>query len=346
MKDFSYVNAADTETALAALRTHGTQLLAGGTELLNWLKEGIEAPEQLVDITGLPLAGIAPGPHGQLRIGALARMSDVAAHPTVVREHPALAESLLLSASAQLRNMATIGGNLQQRTRCPYFRAETALPCNKRDPGSGCAALESGDTAEQAVFGWTPDCVATHPSDLAVALAALDATVLLRGPGGDRRVPADTFHLTPEQAPPERHTVLAVDELITGIELPGGGSGRLSHYLKLRRRSSYEFALVSAAAVVELTGGPRGAEIVSARIALGGVAHRPWRLTAAEEALRGLAADDLPALRAAVAASFTDARPLPDNAYKIELAQRAAVRALRNAVRRRPARPEAEGSPR
>ncbi|MEV0276584.1 xanthine dehydrogenase family protein subunit M [Streptomyces sp. NPDC050610] len=331
MKEFTYVKAPDMDSALTALRTPGTQLVAGGTELLNWLKEGIEAPDHLVDITGLPLTGIGVGPSGQLRIGALARMSDLAAHPEAARERPVLAESLLLAASPQLRNMATIGGNLQQRTRCPYFRADTALPCNKRASGSGCAALQADDTAQLAIFGWTRECAATHPSDLAVALAALDATVLVSGADGERRVPAVAFHLTPEEAEPQHHTALGPDELITAVEVPGRPSARLSHYLKVRERASYEFAVVSAAVTLELTADDT---IGSARIALGGVAHRPWRLTAAEEALRGTALADNDALRAAVAISFADARPLPGNGYKVQLAQRAAVRALRDAARR------------
>ncbi|MEU7045655.1 xanthine dehydrogenase family protein subunit M [Streptomyces varsoviensis] len=330
MKEFTYVKAPDMDAALAALRRPGTQLVAGGTELLNWLKDGIEAPDHLVDITGLPLTAVGVGPHGRLRIGALARMSDLAAHPEVARERPVLAQSLLLAASPQLRNMATIGGNLQQRTRCPYFRADTPLPCNKRTPGAGCAALQADDTAQHAIFGWTQECAATHPSDLAVALAALDATILISGPGGERRVPADAFHLTPEEAEPRRHTVLAPDELITGVEVPARPSARLSHYLKVRQRASYEFAVVSAAVALEITAGDT---IGSVRIALGGVAHRPWRLTAAEEALRGTELADTDALRAAVAISFADARPLPGNGYKVELAQRAAVRALRAAAR-------------
>ncbi|MEV0260230.1 xanthine dehydrogenase family protein subunit M [Streptomyces sp. NPDC050617] len=342
MKEFTYAKAHDMDSALTALRTPGTQLLAGGTELLNWLKEGIETPDHLVDITALPLTAIDTGPSGELRIGALARMSDLAARPEAVRDRPVLAESLLLAASPQLRNMATIGGNLQQRTRCPYFRADIPLPCNKRTPGSGCAALQAGgDTTQHALFGWTQECAATHPSDLAVALAVLDAAVLVSGAGGERRIPATAFHLTPAEAEPQRHTALEPDEMITAVEVPGRPSARLSRFLKLRERAAYEFAVVSAAVTLELTAGDT---IGSARIALGGVAHRPWRLTAAEEALRGTALADTDALRAAVAISFADARPLPGNGYKVELAQRAAVRALRDAARR--IEPGANGGPR
>ena len=326
MRTFGYLRAADLDAAFAALRVPGTAAIAGGTELLNWLKEDIISPDRLLDITGLPLAGIEPRPDG-LRIGALARMSDVAAHPVVAAAYPVLAESLLLAASPQLRNMATIGGNLMQRTRCPYFRADYPLPCNQRVPGSGCAARD-GDSSGQAIFGATADCVATHPSDLAVALAALDATVDLRSAAGVRTVPLAGFHLLPTQDARHRHTVLEPGELIVSVTVPALPAAR-SRYLKVRERVSYEFAVVSAAAVVELD----GRSITSARLALGGVAHRPWRLPAAEAALAGagVSLDDLDALRAAVAVSFADARPLPGNVYKIQLAQRAAVRALRTA---------------
>jgi xanthine dehydrogenase YagS FAD-binding subunit len=321
MKTFTYDRTADVSEAIDALSEPGTQLIAGGTEMVNWLKEGIETPERLVDITGLPLASISAS--DVLRIGALARMSDVEAHPFVQQDYPVLRESLLRAASAQLRNMATIGGNLQQRTRCAYFRSDTPLPCNKREPGSGCSAV-SGDTSGQAIFGWSDSCVATHPSDLAVALAALDAVVIVRGPSGERRIPAVSFHRLPGNTP-EIHTELASDELIIAVEIPSAAPR--SHYLKVRERVSYEFAVVSAAAVLTLDGDT----ISSARIALGGVAHRPWRLTAAESALTGVSISDRNALADAVALSFADARPLADNGYKVTLAQRAAVRALEEA---------------
>ncbi|UNO38477.1 xanthine dehydrogenase family protein subunit M [Streptomyces sp. MST-110588] len=322
MKTFTYERATTLQQALTARTEPGTQLLAGGTELLNWLKEGIERPERVVDINGLPLDGIDVDDDG-LRLGALARMSDVHAHPEVARRYPAITESLLRSASAQLRNMASIGGNLLQRTRCPYFRADTALPCNKREPGSGCAALAGGDTGAHALFGWSPACAATHPSDLAVALAALDAVVVTEsGRRGRRRIPVTEFHRLPQDRP-ELHTRLRPDELVTGVEVPPDHG--TSWYLKVRERASYEFALVSVAVSVEVEG-----EVINrARLALGSVAPRPWRLWAAEDALVGVALSDVDGLRSAVAASFEDALPLPDNAYKIELAQRAAVRALR-----------------
>jgi xanthine dehydrogenase YagS FAD-binding subunit len=238
-------------------------------------------------------------------------------------DYPVLAESLLRAASPQLRNMATIGGNLQQRTRCPYFRSDTAVPCNKREPGSGCSAL-TDDTSGQAIFGWSEHCVATHPSDLAVALAALGASIEVRGPRGDRSIPATEFHRLPGDEP-EKHTELAPDELIVAIDVPGPAVR--SHYLKVRERVSYEFAVVSAAAVVSLN----GTEITAATIALGGVAHRPWRLTAAEDALRGVSINDKESIGEAVAESFGDARPLAGNEFKVVLAQRAAVRALMTA---------------
>jgi xanthine dehydrogenase YagS FAD-binding subunit len=322
MRPFTLTRADHLDEALDELRIPGTMAIAGGTELLNWLKEGIVGPDRLLDISRLPLGGISVGPD-ELVVGALARMSEVATHPAVATGYPVLAESLLLAASAQLRNMATIGGNLMQRTRCPYFRADALLPCNQRVAGSGCAARD-GDTSGHAILGATPDCVATHPSDLAVALAALDATVALRSATGQRTVPLTGFHLLPTEDPRNRHTVLEPGELIVSVTVPGPPVER-SHYLKVRERVSYEFAVVSAAAAVRAS----GSVLDGARIALGGVAHRPWRLTAAEAALTGVDLEDLDGLRAAVARSFTDARALPGNAYKIELAQRAAVRALR-----------------
>jgi len=321
MRSFAYAAAPDLDAALGALRQPGTQVIAGGTELVNWLKEGIATPDRLVDIAGLPLNTIEVTDDG-LRLGALARMSDVGAHPRVSADYPVLAESLLLAASAQLRNMATIGGNLLQRTRCPYFRAETLLPCNQRAPGSGCAALE-GDSRSHALFGWTPECVATHPSDLAVALTALDADVVLRRSGGTRTLPVRELYRQPD-AHGSRPTAVDPDELITEIQVPASPRANRSHYLKVRERTSYEFAVVSAAAVVELDG-PR---ITTARLAVGGVAHRPWRLAEAEDALVGAPISDPRSLREAVARSFTAARPLAGNGYKVELAQRAAVRAL------------------
>jgi xanthine dehydrogenase YagS FAD-binding subunit len=300
--------------------------IAGGTDLIGLMKDRAARPERLLDINGLPgLARIDALPDGGLRIGALARMSDVAAHAEVGRRFPVIAQALLFAASGQLRNMASMGGNIMQRTRCAYFRDEDDLPCNKRRPGFGCSALY-GLNRTHAIFGWSEACVATNPSDVAVAFAALDATVAVRGPAGERAIPFTDFHRLPGDTP-ERDSVLGRGELIVSIEVPARAEGRASHYLKIRDRQSYEFALVSAAAAVAVDGG----RIRSARLALGGVAHKPWRLTAAEAALRNASLGDIDALNSALAASFTEARPLAHNAFKVELAQGVALRALQTA---------------
>jgi xanthine dehydrogenase YagS FAD-binding subunit len=252
-------------------------------------------------------------------------MSDVAANLDVRSRFPVIAESLLFAASGQLRNMATIGGNIMQRTRCAYFRDEDDLPCNKRRPGSGCSA-RYGFNRNLAIFGWSDECVATSPSDLAVALAALDAIVLVRGLRGQRSIPFTEFHRLPGDTP-ERDNVLDRGDLIVAVEVPPRIEGRASHYFKLRDRQSYEFALVSAAAAVAV----RHGRIESARLAMGGVAHKPWRLKAAESALRGVSLENTGALKTAIATSFTDARPLAQNAFKVELAQRVALRAIETA---------------
>jgi xanthine dehydrogenase YagS FAD-binding subunit len=314
----------------AAIAAHAQNaqvaFIAGGTDLIGLMKDRVTLPDRLLDINRLPdMARIEARSDGGLRIGALARMSDVAANPDVRSRFPVIAESLLFAASGQLRNMATIGGNIMQRTRCAYFRDEDGLPCNKRRPGSGCSA-RYGLNRNHAIFGWSDDCVATHPSDLAVALAALDADVLVRGPGGERSIPFTEFHRLPGNAP-ERDNVLDRGDLILAIEIPERNEGRASHYFKLRDRQSYEFALVSAAVAVAAD----RRRISLARIAMGGVAHKPRRLTAAEAALRGVSLDDIGGLKAAIAASFDEARPLAHNAFKIELAQRVALRALETA---------------
>jgi xanthine dehydrogenase YagS FAD-binding subunit len=327
MHPFALSRPTDISAAIAAhARDVHVAFIAGGTDLIGLMKDGVTLPERLLDINRLPdLAQIEALPDGGLRIGALARMSEVAADPHVRSRFPVIVESLLFAASGQLRNMATIGGNIMQRTRCPYFRYEYSLPCKNRLPCSGCSAC-FGLNRNHSIFGWSDDCVATHPSDLAVALAALDANVLVRGPGGKRSIPFTEFHLLPGHTP-ERDNVLERGDLIVAIEVPQRIEGRASHYLKLRDRQSYEFALVSAAAAI--TADRR--RIGSARIALGGVAHKPWRLTAAESALRGVSLDDTDALMTAIAASFTEARPLAHNAFKIELAQRVVLRALETA---------------
>lgn len=320
MQQSSYARAADLSSALTALRDPETRALAGGTELINWMRDGIDSPRRVVDITGLLLDFVRVSEHG-LRIGSLARMSDVGAHPEVRRDYPVLAQSLELAASPQIRNLATIGGNLMQRTRCPYFRSETPVPCNKRTPGSGCAARH-GENRTHAIFGWSESCVATHPSDLAVALAALDAVVHVVGAAGERAVPARDFHRLPGDEP-QLETVLDRGELISGVEVPAAPSTARSHYLKVRERASYEFAMVSAAVTLELDGRAIG----GVRIALGGVAHKPWRLTDAEHALAGVAFEH-DAMTAVVDKAFSGARLLEHNAFKIELAKRAVVRAL------------------
>lgn len=318
---------ARTDDPVKAIAVHAQDpqlaFIAGGTDLLGLIKDRAALPERLLDINHLPdLARIEALHDGGLRIGALVRMSDLAAHPDVRARFPVIAEALLFAASGQLRNMASIGGNIMQRTRCAYFRDEDGLGCNKRRPGSGCAAL-NGINRNHAIFGWSNACVATNASDVAVAFAALDAQVVVRSPNGERSIAFAEFHRLPGDAP-ERDNVLGRGDLIVAIEVPASPEGRASHYLKVRDRQSYEFALVSAAAAVAMD----GPHIGSARLALGGVAHKPWRLTDAEGALMGASLDDVDALRSAISLSFVDARPLAHNAFKIELAQRVALRAL------------------
>ena len=324
MHSFTISRASDAVIAVA-LHAQDPQLafIAGGTDLIGLMKDRAELPERLLDINGLPnMARIEALPDGGLRIGALARMSDVAADVEVRRRFPVIAESLLFAASGQLRNMASMGGNIMQRTRCAYFRDEDGFACNKRRLGSGCSALH-GLNRNHAIFGWSDDCVATNPSDVAVAFAALDANVVVQGPRGKRSIAFTEFHCLPGNTP-ERDNVLDRGDLILAIEVPPRIEGRASYYLKIRDRQSYEFALVSVAVAVATESG----RIDSARLAMGGVAHKPWRLTAAEGALRGASLHDNGALKAAIATSFTDAHPLAHNAFKIELAQRVVLRAL------------------
>jgi xanthine dehydrogenase YagS FAD-binding subunit len=329
MLPFSYARAAKVEQAIWIGAEPDTAFLAGGTELLNWLRLGIAAPARVLDISRLDgLDRIEALPDGGIRIGALVRLNDAAQHVTVARDYPVLSQAILSAASAQLRNLATIGGNPLQRTRCAYFRADEKLACNKRTPGSGCAALH-GHNDKHAIFGWTEHCVATQPSDPAVALAALDAVYVTEHRDGGHRIPATEFHTLPESHP-ERDNVLRPGELITAIEIPA--PARRSAYLKVRERESYEYATVSAAVALDLDGGKIG----RARIALGSVAHRPWRLRAAEHRLSGLAPDDPKAIRSAIESSFAEARPLSHNACKIPLARNAAIRALETAARMSP----------
>ncbi|MEV0615640.1 xanthine dehydrogenase family protein subunit M [Nonomuraea sp. NPDC050404] len=319
MDPFTYTKPADTRAALAA-GARGGRYIAGGTTLVDLMRETVERPGTLVDISGLPLREVR-ATSDALRIGALALMSDVASHPRVRGAYPVIAQALELSASAQLRNMATIGGNILQRTRCTYFRDVNAA-CNKRQRGSGCSALEGYNRAH-AILGTSNSCVATHPSDLAVALAALDAVVHLRGPDGERDLALTRFLLQPGDTPDREHD-LRPGELITAVEIPSHPTPLRSGYLKVRDRQSYEFALTSAAVVLHITGGV----IRDARVAAGGVGTVPWRLSAVERRLTGQRPSDrLWAQAAEVAAD--GARPLRHNAFKAELLQRTVERQLR-----------------
>lgn len=322
MNTFTYARVTDVTSAIAAANMSGTSLLAGGTELVNWMKEGIATPTRVVDINGIADLDYIELTATELRLGALARMSAVAAHPDVRREFPALSIALEKSASQQIRNMASMGGNLLQRTRCPYFRADVELPCNKRVPGSGCAGRE-GEDRSLAILGGSEHCIATHPSDAAVALAMFDAVVRVRGPNGSRDIPIRDLYVLPGTTP-HVETVLAAGEVIVQIALPRSAITSSSHYLKVRERASYEFALVSAAASVETD----GRTIRSAKIALGGVAPKPWRLTSGEARLVGIALDDEAAIHRALAADFEAAKPGKHNGFKIELAKRTAIRTL------------------
>ena len=319
MRPFSYVRAESVARAVAAASPTGAQFVAGGTTLVDLMRLEVMRPPVLVDITGLPLAGITEQGDG-VRIGAMARNSDVADHPLVQRRFPALAQALRSGASPQVRNMATVGGNLLQRTRCPYFR-DLATPCNKREPGAGCSAI-GGYTRSHAVLGTSDDCIATHPSDMAVALVALDAVVHVRSVTGARTIAAADFHTAPGSRP-DIETVLRPGELITHVELPGSPMAARSRYVKVRDRASFAFALASAAVAVELD----GRAIAGARVALGGVATRPWRSREAERALVGQPAG-IEAFRRAADAAMAGAQPQRDNRFKVELARRTLVRAL------------------
>ncbi len=324
MRPFAYERADDLAGALDASRDVDVRFLAGGTNLLDLMKMGVEQPSRLVDITRLPLARIEERRDG-LRVGALARNSDVADHPLVRRRYPVLSQALAAGASPQLRNMATVGGNLMQRTRCPYFYDPSFAECNKRVPGSGCAA-RPGVHRMHAVLGASEACIATHPSDMAVALAALDAVVQVTGPDGDRAIPIDEFHRLPGDTP-HLDTNLRHGELITAVDLPASPARR-STYLKIRDRASYAFALVSVAAVLDLD---EERVIRQARLALGGVAPKPWRAPEAEAQLTGQPAGAT-LWREAAEIALQDARPLRDNAFKVELARRGIVRALETAA--------------
>jgi xanthine dehydrogenase YagS FAD-binding subunit len=320
MRPFRYERAADEGGAVAAVAEPGAKFLGGGTNLVDLMRLGVETPSVLVDVTRLPLDRIEPLEDGGLRIGAGVRNSDLAADPRIRDRYPALAEAVLAGASGQLRNLATTGGNLMQRTRCPYFQ-DVTTPCNKREPGTGCPARE-GEHTNLAILGHSEHCVATNPSDMAVPLAALDAVVRVVGPEGAREIPLAEFHRLPGDAP-ERDTTLRKGELIVAVDLPPLPLAARSRYRKVRERASFAFALVSVAAALEVADG----RVADVRIAFGGLAHRPWRASAAEDALRGAAAGP-EAFAAAADAELAAARALRDNGYKVDLARTALVQTL------------------
>lgn len=320
MNSFTFTRATSIQQAIAS----GGRFVAGGTTLLDLMKLDVERPEHIVNINRLPLNQVEKLANGSLKIGALVRNSDLANHQEVQSRYAVLSKALLAGASAQLRNMATVGGNLLQRTRCVYFR-DSASPCNKRAPGSGCPAI-GGFNRTSAIFGASEDCIAVNPSDMNVALTALEAVVHIQGAKGRRSVPIDRFFLEPGQTP-ARETVLNAGDLITHVTLPAPPSNNKSVYLKLRDRASYEFALVSAAIIATVQGG----NIHRARIALGGVGTRPWRSLEAEKALEGQTVSEANFQRAAQAA-LEGARPQSQNGFKVELAKRCIVHALKLAT--------------
>jgi xanthine dehydrogenase YagS FAD-binding subunit len=323
VREFAYERARDADAAIAAVAADPeAAFLGGGTNLVDHLKLGVTRPRRLVDISRLPLDGIETLPDGRVRIGAMVRNSELAADPVIRRRYPALSRALLAGASPQLRNLATTGGNLLQRTRCVYFQ-DVTTPCNKRESGSGCSAL-SGHSRSHAVLGASENCVAVHPSDMAVALMALDAIVHTRSPDGTREIPIDDFYRLPGDEP-DRDTTLRHGELITAVSLPDLPVASWSTYRKIRERASYAFALVSVAVAVSTDGG----HVDDVRIAFGGVAHKPWRAHTAEEALRGSEPTD-DHVRSAAQAEFADARGLGDNDFKIPMAAHALVAAMRD----------------
>jgi xanthine dehydrogenase YagS FAD-binding subunit len=329
MINFQYARATDVADAVRQLAADPTaKFIAGGTNLIDLMKYEVEHPARLIDISRLPLKSVETTADGGLRIGALVPNSDLAYHPQVEQRYPLLSSAILAGASQQLRNMASTGGNLLQRTRCSYFY-DTATPCNKRQPGSGCSAI-AGINRMHAILGTSDACIATHPSDMCVALAALDATVHVSGAVGERTIAFADFHRLPGDTP-QRDTNLQPGEIITAVELPAAGFAANYSYLKIRDRLSYAFALVSVAAALELD----GTSIKDARLALGGVAHKPWRDPAAESALRGKTASQA---TFALAANLLlrDAKGFAHNAFKIDLARRAIVRALTQAAQGTP----------
>lgn len=321
MHPFTLIEAQNNQAVIHALTSNlKAKMIAGGTNLLDLMKMYVEKPEQLVDINGLDLKKIESLPDGGVRIGALVTNTDLAYHPAIVQQYPVLSEAVLAGASAQLRNMATTGGNILQRTRCPYFFNDT-FPCNKRNPGSGCSAIP-GYNRMHAILGTSGKCIAAHPSDMAVALVALDAVVHIQGAKGERSVPIRDFHRLPGETP-HIETVLQHDELITAVELPAIPFAAKSHYLKVRDRASYEFALTSAAVALDVNNGV----IRSARVALGGVGTKPWRSAEAEKVLTG-AKNSVETYKTAANVALQGAKEYKYNAFKIELAKRTIVRAL------------------
>ena len=321
MNPFTLIEARDNKAVVNALTSNNkSKLIAGGTNILDLMKMYVEKPEQLIDINALDLRKIETLPNGGIRVGALVTNTDFAYHPAVVKQYPVLSEALLSGASAQLRNMATTGGNLMQRSRCPYFFNAT-FPCNKREPGSGCSAIP-GYNRMHAILGTSDKCIALHPSDMAVALVALDAVIHVQGAKGERSIPIQQFHVVPGDTP-HIETVLQHDELITAVELPPIPFASRSHYLKVRDRASFEFALTSAAVALDVSNGT----IRSSRVALGGVGTKPWRAAEAEKVLNGAKNSEETYKRAADAA-LKDAKAYKYNAFKIELAKRTIVRAL------------------
>lgn len=329
MINFQYARATDVADALRQIAADpAAKFIAGGTNLIDLMKYDVERPLRLIDITRLPLRTVEETADGGVRIGALVPNSDLAYHPLIDQRYPLLASAILAGASQQLRNMASTGGNLLQRTRCFYFY-DTATPCNKREPGSGCSAIR-GINRINAILGTSEACIATHPSDMCVALAALEAKVHVAGPTGERAIAFADFHRLPGDTP-QFDNNLQPNEIVTAIELPAQGFAKNYSYLKIRDRLSYAFALVSVAAALDLDGG----RIKEARLALGGVAHKPWRKSEAEAALRGQSADAATFAKAADLL-LRDAKGFSHNAFKIDLARRAIVRTLTQAAKGTP----------
>jgi xanthine dehydrogenase YagS FAD-binding subunit len=331
MHTFEFVRPADSAAAVATAAQAKTaqqgaevRFVAGGTTLLDLMKLNVETPARVIDINRLPLDEIEATPDGGLKIGATVRNSDLAHHPTVERDYSVLSQAILAGASAQLRNMATTAGNLLQRTRCMYFR-DTAMPCNKREPGTGCPAI-TGANRMLAILGTSEHCIATNPSDMCVAMAALEATIHVQGPNGVRAIPIGDFHLLPGSTP-NRENVLEPGDLVTHVTLPPPVAASRQVYLKLRDRTSYEFALASAGIVITIAGG----KVTWARIAMGGVGTKPWRFPEAEAALVGQPINQA-SFRNAAEAALRDAKPQSENGFKIELAKRCLTHALQMAT--------------